>query len=246
MHRFFVPKKNIQGVRGKIDGQELEHLRKVLRLRPGDHITVFDDSGYEHEAIIRSFAVERCEIEIISSDRIERESPLDMTLAVGLTKGEKMDFVVEKATELGVQVIAPFVSAFTVPKLDNDKVERRTARWQKIALSAAKQSARSRIPEIRPLCKFGDFVQQSFPDGVKLLFWEKEEQRTLLDLSREKNNVRSALLVVGAEGGFNETEANAAREHGFNLMSLGPRILRAETAALTAVSLVQFLWGDLG
>jgi 16S rRNA (uracil1498-N3)-methyltransferase len=171
---------------------------------------------------------------------------LEIILAIGLTKGEKMDLVVEKATELGVQVIVPFVSQYTVPKLDDRKIEKRTARWQKIALSAAKQCGRTLIPEILTLCEFGELVQQSFPDSVKLLFWEKGARRTLSEMRKTETKVRSVVLTIGPEGGFNEEEAGTALEHGFNLITLGPRILRAETAAVTAVSLAQFLWGDLG
>jgi 16S rRNA (uracil1498-N3)-methyltransferase len=246
MARFFLPAKNIEGRRGIIDGQELEHLRKVLRLGPGDHITVFDDRGSEHEAVIRSFTSGQGEIDIVRSYPVERESPLEITLAVGLTKGEKMDFVVEKATELGVQAIIPFVSTYTVPKFEESKIEKRSARWQKIALSAAKQCGRTRLPEILTLCEYGDLVQQSFPDSVKLLFWEKEAQRTLSEMRQAGTDARSVILTIGPEGGFSEKEADLAFEHGFSLISLGPRILRAETAAVTAVSLVQFLWGDLG
>src|SRR5688572_13236512 len=139
MARFFVPKKNLRETRGLIDGQELVHLKKVLRLGPGDRITVFDDAGWEHDAVIRKLSAEQGEIEILRSYEAGGESPLQVTLGVGLTKGEKMDFVVEKATELGVQKIAPFTSTFSVPKLDGDKIAARTARWQKIALSATKQ-----------------------------------------------------------------------------------------------------------
>ena len=246
MARFFLSQNKIQERRGTIDGQELEHLRRVLRLVPGDHITVFDDAGREHEAIIRSLSLEQGEIELLRSYQVERESSLEMTLALGLTKGEKMDFVVEKATELGVQTIVPFVSAYTVPKLDQKKIEKRAERWQKIALSAAKQSGRTRIPEILGLCDLKELVKQSFPDSVKLLFWEKEAERTLNDVRKTAAAVGSVILAIGPEGGFSEQEANMALRCGFISVGLGRRILRAETAAVTAMSLVQFLWGDLG
>ena len=246
MARFFLPQNKIQEGRGTLDGQELQHLKRVLRLVPGDHITVFDDAGLEHEAIIRSLSLEQGKIELLRSYHVERESSLEMTLALGLTKGEKMDFVVEKATELGVQTIVPFVSAYTVPKLDQKKIEKRAERWQKIALSAAKQSGRTRIPEILSVCDFRELVKQSFPESVKILFWEKEAERTLNDVRKTEATVRSVVLAIGPEGGFSEQEANTALYHGFSLVRLGRRILRAETAAVTAMSLVQFLWGDLG
>ena len=133
MARFFLPKERIQDQRGTIVGEELAHLRKVLRLGPGDRLTVFDDTGREHEAVIRSFSADRGDIDILRSYRPERESSLQITLALGLTKGEKMDFVVEKATELGVQTLVPFISSYTVPKLNDRKIETRTERWQRIS-----------------------------------------------------------------------------------------------------------------
>ena len=246
MARFFVPRENIQGKHGIIEGQELEHLRKVLRLGPGEQIALIDDSGWEHQAVIRSFTAASGEVEIIESHQVERESALEITLALGLTKGDKMDLVVEKATELGVQNLIPFISAYTVPKLDAGKSEKRAERWQKISLSAAKQCGRTRIPAIRAICQFKELAQQPFNDSVKLLFWEKGSGHTLKDVRAAAPMVRSVVLVIGPEGGFSEGEANLALENGFQLLRLGPRILRAETAAVTAVSVGQFLWGDLG
>ena len=246
MARFFLPKENIRDRHGIITGAELDHLRKVLRLGPGDRVTLFDDGGWEHEAVIRSLGAAQGEIEIARSYRSERDSPLPITLALGLTKGEKMDFVVEKATELGVQAIAPLISQFTVPKLDTRKMAQRTERWQKIALSAAKQCGRTRVPEVCPLVDFQDFVKQPRPATLKLLFWEKEQEQTLHQVQAQERQVDAVALMIGPEGGFSAPEANAAQEQGFRAVGLGRRILRAETAAVTALALVQFIWGDLG
>jgi len=245
MARFFVPRKSIIHQRATVEGPELDHLRKVLRLGPGDPITVFDDGGWEHEAVIRSLSAQAAEIDLLRSVQAERESPLLLTLAVGLTKGEKMDFVVEKATELGVQAIVPFVSAYTVPKLDQRKIEKRGERWQKIALAAAKQCGRTRIPEIFPLADFENMVQQTTVP-LNLLFWEKEAHQTLKQVRATDPEARSILLVIGPEGGLSDQEADLAQQHGFKAIRLGRRILRAETAAVAATSLVQYLWGDLG
>jgi len=245
MARFFLPRKNIQDNRGVIDGQELAHLQRVLRLVPGDRITVFDDAGWEHEAVIQSLTAERGEIEIRRSYEAGRESALNITLALGLTKGEKMDLVVEKATELGVQSIIPFASAHAVPKFDQTKVAKRTERWRKIALSAAKQCGRSQVPEVLPLCDFMTLVSQPAAPALKLLFWEKEEQQSLQRVKERNPGANALLLVVGPEGGFSTEEVNLARTRGFETIHLGRRILRAETAAVTVVSLAQFLWGDL-
>ena len=246
MARFFLPKERIQDQRGTIVGDELAHLRKVLRLGPGDRLTVFDDTGREHEAVIRSFSADRGDIDILRSYRPERESSLQITLALGLTKGEKMDFVVEKATELGVQTLVPFISSYTVPKLNDRKIETRTERWQRIALSAAKQCGRTLVPKILTLCEFRELVRQPWADTLKLLFWEREGRLTLKQIYETDRDTRAILLVIGPEGGFSSAEADKAQQHGFKSVQLGRRILRSETAALAALSVVQFLWGDMG
>ena len=246
MARFFVPRKNIRDQRAVIDGPELAHLQRVLRFKAGDHVTVFDDDGWEHDAVIRQLNNETGELEILRSYEAERESALEITLALGLTKGEKMDWVIEKATELGVQAIVPFVSTHAVPKFDAVKIAKRTERWRKIALSAAKQSGRSRAPEIVSLCDYEELVNRSHDEALRLLFWEREERRSLRHVHEKHPDVKSVLLTVGPEGGFSVHEAELAREHGFEIVHLGRRILRAETAGVTVTSLAQFLWGDLG
>ena len=246
MPRFFVPKKNIQDEKGTITGQELDHLKKVLRLRPGDRVTLFDGEGWEHEGIIQSYTARVGEIRILKSYQPGREFSLDITLAQALGKGEKMDFVVEKATELGVRTIVPFLSSHTVPRLDGKKVERRHARWKKIALSATKQSGRTRIPEILELSDFGGLVRRPWPCELKLLFWEKESVQGLSQIRGQPPHLDSLLLVIGPEGGFSPDEASEAMRCGFKAIRLGRRILRSETAALVALSIVQFLWGDTG
>jgi 16S rRNA (uracil1498-N3)-methyltransferase len=245
MTRFFLPRKNIRDNQGLIDGQELVHLRKVLRLAPGDRITVFDDSGWEHEAVIRVLGAERGELEILRSYQPGRESPVQITLAVGLPKGEKMDFIVEKATELGVQTIIPFASSYSVPKLDERKIVKRTERWQKIAVSAAKQCGRTHTPDISLLWEYRKLVSKPWPQTLKLLFWEKEQHQSLDQVRERQGDAKAVLLAIGPEGGFTAEEAETARAQNFELIQLGRRILRAETAAVTAITLVQFLWGDL-
>jgi 16S rRNA (uracil1498-N3)-methyltransferase len=245
MPRFFVPKKNLSDTHGVIDGQELVHLRKVLRLVSGDRVTIFDDSGWEHEAVIRSVNAEQGKIEIVRSYAAARESPLQVTLGVALTKGEKMDWIVEKATELGVKTIIPFSSSYSVPQLDEKKIVKRTERWQKIALSATKQCGRTRVPEISPLREYQKLVNEVRPQTLKLIFWERELHRSLYHVHEMHGDVRAVLLVIGPEGGFTVEEAQLAQRQGFESVEIGRRILRAETAAVSALTLVQFLWGDL-
>ena len=245
MARFFLPKRQIEDHRATITGVELNHLRRVLRLRPQDRVVVFDDAGGEHEGIIRSLNEDRGEIEIIRSYEVNNESTLKTTLALGLTKGEKMDWVVEKATELGVHTIVPFVSDYTIPKLNETKMAQRSERWQKIALSAAKQSGRVRIPEILALSKFCDLIETVSRDALRLLFWEKEREQRLSELKEARTTISEVVVMIGPEGGFSAQEAALALRQGFKAVRLGPRILRAETAAVAALSAVQHLWGDL-
>jgi len=221
-------------------------MRRVLRLRPGDSVTVFDDEGWEHEGIIRCYRDASAEIEILKSYRPERESCLDVTLAQAVARGEKMDWIVQKATELGVRAIVPFFSSYTIPRLDSKKIEARKVRWRKIALAAAKQSGRTRIPELLNACDFTELVRRPSSCDLKLLLWEKESLQSLKQIREGKASVNSLLLAIGPEGGFSAEEASEAMRHGFLSIRLGKRILRTETAAVAALALAQFLWGDMG
>ena len=245
MARFFIRRENIHGTRATLAGQELDHLRRVLRLAVGDVVMLFDDTGWEHEAVIARLHADHGELEIRRSYDAGKESPLVVTLALGLTKGEKMDFVVEKATELGVAAILPFTSSFTVPKLDDKRIAKRSERWRKIALSAAKQCGRTQVPEILPLCEFRQMIDGAGDRQLKLLFWEKETAQSLRQVHESNADAPAVLIVIGPEGGISSVEAELALARGFHSVHLGRRILRAETAAVTALSLVQFLWGDL-
>lgn len=245
MARFFLPEHKIQENCAVIDGPELAHLVKVLRLRVGDAVTVFDNTGWEHDAVIEALTAERGVLKIVGSQPSERDPTLPIVLAVGLTKGEKLDFVIEKATELGVATIIPFVSKYTVPKMDMEKIRKRTERWQKIAVSAAKQCGRTRLPEVRSLCSFETLSRGPWLEMLKIIFWEKENQQSLHQLCAKHPSPKAVLLAVGPEGGFNSLEIELAKSQDFEPVHIGRRILRAETAALAALTLVQFVWGDL-
>ena len=245
MARFFLPTQQIQDCRATLIGDELNHLRRVLRLRTEDRVVLFDDAGCEHEGIIRDLSEDRAEIEILRSYHVDNESPLKITLALGLTKGEKMDWVVEKATELGVHTILPFFSRYTVPKLNETKMAQRSERWQKIAVSAAKQCGRARIPKILALTEFRDLLKTVSRDALPLLFWEKECEQRLSELKKTRTSISEVVVTIGPEGGFSAQEAALALDQGFQSVRLGRRILRAETAAVAALTAVQLLWGDL-
>ena len=246
MARFFVPKKNIRDGRASVGGGELEHMRRVLRLGPGDRVVLFDDDGSEHEGTLAAYRADSAEIAIARSYRPERDSPLAITLAQALGKGDKLDLVVEKATELGVNAIMPFVCRRTVPQFGADASRRRAERWRRIALAAAKQCGRTRVPEIHEPVDFGDIVRRADAAALKLLFWEGERTLGLKALDEQTARPASLFIAVGPEGGFAPEEVGMATESGFHSVGLGRRILRTETAAIAAVALAQLLWGDLG
>ena len=244
--RFLVSPDSVLDGAATVTGSELAHMRKVLRLRPGARVLLWDGAGTEHEAVIRAYEGGVAAMTVVRSYRPERESPLAVTLAQAVGKGDKMDWVVEKATELGVACVAPFFSSHTVPRFASDKAARRRERWEKIAAAAARQSGRTRVPEIREPGGFDAMLGRDWRCDARLLFWEGPSGRGLNSLREELGSPRSVLVVVGPEGGFSEEEAGRATAHGFHTVGLGRRILRTETAAVAAVCAVQLLWGDLG
>lgn len=245
MPRFFVSAEKIRGERLVLGAPEIEHLR-ALRLAEGDILHLFDGSGTEHEAIVRAFSRRAVELEILRSYAGAGESGLEIELAQAVGKGEKVDWVVEKAVELGARAFLPFVSAFTVPRLDAEKAARRLRRWEKIAVSAAEQSGRSRLMAVAPLATFADLLEKASGHDLRLLCWEGELATGIGEVKRACPRASRVLLAIGPEGGFSPEEAERARAAGFYTVHLGPRILRTETAAIVALSLVQWLWGDLG
>ncbi len=244
--RFLVSPDAVRDRAATVEGRELAHMRKVLRLRPGARVLLWDGEGAEHEALIRAYEGGVATMTVVRSYRPERESPLAVTLAQAVGKGDKMDWIVEKSTELGVACVAPFFSSHTVPRFAGDKSARRRERWEKIAAAAARQSGRTRVPEIREPDGFDAMLAGDWQCDARLLFWEGPSGRGLHSLREELGSLRSVLVMVGPEGGFGEEEAGSAAAHGFHTVGLGRRILRTETAAVAAVCAVQLLWGDLG
>lgn len=240
MHRFAAPRDAIRSGRIRIRGRALHRLRDVLRLRPGARIEVFDGAGGVWTAEVDAVAASAAELRVLDAVERRTESPLSLTLGVAVAKGAKLDWVVEKATELGVARIVPFASERTVP--EPDRIGRRLGRWRRIAEAAAAQSGRSACPAIEEVGSL-DAVLGLCPFHERsLLFWEEAEAALAPGGERTPHRV---LVVTGAEGGFSRREAAAARARGCEIVRLGPRILRAETAAVAAASLAQFLWGDL-
>ena len=245
MARFYVPYPKIESGILKVEGDEVRHIRKVLRLRKGDPLSVFDGSGKEYEGVIVEETPSSVSILVRTISPSKRESGLEITLAQSLLKGEKMDYLIQKATELGVRKIIPFISSRSIPLLDKAKRIERHRRWKKIAVEASKQCGRGVIPEIDPP---GDYPQllESVPEGaLKYILWEREGERLKQALKSARRGT-GIFFIVGPEGGFSREEVEKARGADFVPVTLGERILRSETASLCLLSILQYEWGDIG
>ena len=245
MARFYVPQPRIENGMLKIEGDEVKHIRKVLRLKTGDEIVVFDGLGKEFEGTIVEERLSSVVIRVQNIISSKKDSPLEVTLAQSLLKGEKMDYLIQKATELGVKEIIPFSSSRSVPFLEKSRRLNRHHRWEKIAVEASKQCGRGSVPKIESLQDYSDMLQIASTKDLRLILWERGEIRLkeVLERSKEKKNI---FFTIGPEGGFNQLEVGGAKRAGFIPVTLGRRILRAETASLCFLSILQYERGDIG
>ena len=245
MRRFFVPPENISGNQVVVTGSEVSHIRTVLRLKVGDNVLVVDGKGCQHRVELEQ--VERKEIRgcIISTEPIHTESPIDIRLGQVLIKGNKFDAILRKAIELGASRVVPVISERSLVRFERKDEAKRISRWQKIALEASSQCGRAQVATVEAMAySVGDFCAASREDDLKLIFWEEEDHRALKDI-RLASPPPSISCLTGPEGGFSASEVDLARDHGFQTVSLGRRILRADTAPVVVLSLLQYLWGDL-
>ena len=248
LHRFFVAHERIKDGYVIIEGDEAKHLSKVLRLGPGDEVLVCDGSG--KELLVRLETAEKGLIKgrVVNQNHPEREPGLTVGLAQGVGKGEKMDFIVQKAVELGISRIYPVMTDRGTVRLDGERAFHRVQRWEKIAKEACKQCGRTVVPEIKGITDL-TVVMDECRDIPGLFFYEGEWKRPLKTILRENARIlrdRGVILYIGAEGGFSLREAETARKRGILMAGLGPRILRTETAALAAITAVMYELGDLG
>ena len=226
----------------------VRYLRHVLRLGSGDRILLFDGTGWEYRGVIERLEGRQGTARITARERIPLEIPVRITLAQALPKGDKMEFIVQKATELGASRIVPFRSARTIPRRTEDRTARRLERWRRIAAEAAEQCGRADVPGIAEPLPFRDALAQAGTEAVKILFWEAEAERSVREIL-EGTGARSAkefFLVVGPEGGITGEEAEQARRAGFLTASLGRLVLRVETAALAILAIFQYECGLIG
>lgn len=238
VQRYFVTPDAFQGDTVSFIGEDFHHMTRVLRLRAGDRVIACDGSGRDALVQIVSITSDHVVAQIVHELAHPRELSLRITLAQGLAKGEKMDVIVQKATELGAHAIVPFTSTRTIVKLDDKKERQRLARWHKIAKEAAEQAHGSRIPHIGEVVSFSQLVASGSTYDMRLLAYENEQQYPISAAMDELSATSTVLLVIGPEGGFSEDEVQLAVQHGFTPVSLGRRILRTETASIAALAIL--------
>jgi len=243
MRRFYfdsVPENNTACIRG----DEARHIEKVLRLGPGDSLELFDAEGSVYRAVIESLHRGEVITRICERTSAALDTDVHITLCQAVVKSRKMDFIVEKCTELGVTTIQPFFASRSVPRWDENKARQRVQHWGRIALAAVKQSGARKPPAVEPLLSFKEVLAKSYPDSRQLMLWECEREISLRSLLVDCP--RRIVLIVGPEGGFTNEEASLASSHGFQFAGLGDRILRVETAAIVGVALAAYELGALG
>lgn len=216
-----------------------QHLLRVLRLRVGDACVLFNGDGHDHDARIVAIDKRRAQVEITARRRVANESPLRITLLQGIARGDKMDWIVQKATELGVACILPVTSERGEVRLDPERADRRRSHWQEVVIAACEQSGRAVVPAVAPPCPLVQAAAQA--DGVRCLL-DPEAGATPL---RPGAALTACTLAIGPEGGWSERDLDQLRAAGFVGMCLGPRILRTETAGLAAIAALQAIAGDL-
>lgn len=240
MPTFFVQRKNIEGDTAVLSGTEAGHMLRTLRLRTGDAFYAFDEEGSRYRMRILEATSRSLRAEVLESFPPEPPPDVAVVLLVGLPKADKMDFILEKATELGCSRVIPFRSSRTIPRLDAQDAKRRLLRWERIALSAAKQCGSGRVPDISPLLPFPDALRACADAEGKILLYEGEGRFGLKKVLLGLSGAKSVALLIGPEGGFSEDEVAEAERAGFLRAGLGSRILRVETAAVAAVSMTAY------
>lgn len=242
VHRLFVPEPLRAGAELRLDADRSHYVARVLRVRAGDALVLFDGSGHEHPSSVASVARQGVTVSVGAARAGRPESPLRVHLLQGVSRGERMDWVVQKATELGVARITPVVTEFSVVRLDDRRAGRRARHWERIAAGACEQCGRSVLPRIDAPRSFADALAEAAAGGGSKLVLHAASREALG--AREAMTDRLALLI-GPEGGLSAAELASSEEAGFLSRALGPRILRTETAAVAALAVLQSRFGDL-
>lgn len=250
MQRYFVPPDQWSDGAVHIEGADARHLASVMRAKPGDRIIAADGLGKAAEAVIEKISPERVVARLDLWLEETNEPAVRITVAQGLPKGDKMETVIQKGTEIGAVRFIPFISARTVVQLDERKQAKRLERWSRIAKEAAEQAHRSIVPEVAPVATWPQLLERTGDYAAAFFCYEKEQALAFRQLLAEKKaglpGNAEFLLIVGPEGGFSEEEARQAEQAGCLPVSLGRRILRTETAALVGLSCMLYEYGEFG
>jgi 16S rRNA (uracil1498-N3)-methyltransferase len=247
MRFFYVEPSQIAGSKAVLEGAEASHVKNVLRLRRGAAVVLVDGAGFEYSAVIDRIVPGRVELAVTGRQAAPGQAPVRICVAQGCLKEKKMDRVVRQLSELGVARWIPFICERAVARPPSDRAAFRQERWRKIAVESLKQCRRGNLMDIAEVAGFEQVLEQGRSCAAKVFFWEKaSEPLTAERAGGAAGTPPSVMVVLGPEGGFTEQEARAAEAAGFAAAGLGPRILRAETAAVAACALVQYLFGDLG
>lgn len=238
--RIYTDQALVAGTRVRIGGTGGHHLARVLRRRAGDPVVLFNGDGNDYPATVAAVSGKDVEVDVLGPSAVATESHLEIHLGAALSRSQKLDLVLQKATELGVRSITPLLCERSVQRIDPGRLERRIGHWQQVVVSACEQCGRSRIPQVHP--------------PVRLADWEIASacsQRLVLDpggppLTGDGQPPASLAMLFGPEGGFSDGERAEIAARGFRPWGLGPRILRTETAPLAGLAVAQYLWGDLG
>ncbi|AMG30168.1 16S rRNA (uracil(1498)-N(3))-methyltransferase [Grimontia hollisae] len=239
--RIFHPEPLPDTGRVALSDDAANHVGRVLRMQAGQEVLLFDGSGAEFPAVIAESGKKSVTVDV--AERVERsiESPLDLHLGQVISRGDKMEFTIQKSVELGVNVITPLISERCGVKLNADRFDKKWQQWQKIAIAACEQCGRNIVPEVRPVMSLDAWMQEPF-DGLKLNL----HPRAKYSINTLPEPVSRLRLLIGPEGGLSSEEIARTRKFGFEETLLGPRVLRTETAALTAITALQVRFGDLG
>jgi len=243
-NRFFIDKQKLDNKRAFLKGQEHHHLRVVLKKKRGDNIHLFDRSGTQYEAEIEEITKDHTQLLILEPSVVQASS-LQITMAQALLKSRKIDFLIQKATELGIAEFVPITCSRSIMKIE-EKTGKKMSRWNKIALEASKQSGQTRVPSIRPPVPIEHFVKQE-NSRLNLFFCEHggEPLRDFVKMhlcSHDENRPGTVTLLCGPEGGWTDQEEKVILESHFVAVSLGRSILRAETAAISAMAVISLTW----
>lgn len=240
LHRTYTPQALEAGADIVLDDRAAHRLGRVLRVRPGDTVILFNGDGRDYHATVDETTKQSVSVRVNDGIAVENESPLRILLAQGIARRERMDFALQKAVELGVAVIQPLFCQRTEVKLSGERLSKRLEHWRGVMISACEQSGRATLPRLDEPADLPDWLGEP-PAGSRLVL-RPEARMTLPGLPRDER----ACLLIGPEGGLQDREIDIALAAGFTPVRLGPRVLRTETAGPAALAVLQTLWGDMG